>query len=448
MQGVPRARPGQASARDLLAIGAALIALTALGLLLLWWDGIPLPHESRARLFVATECLAGLLWLRAVVLVRRAMVPPRTLWIVLGVAAAMRVLAFLPPPLLSSDVYRYVWDGRVQHAGINPYRYLPDAPQLAYLRDSVVYPLVNRADYAHTIYPPAAQMAFAAASFVAPGLDGMKAMMTGFDVLAIIALLRLLRLARRDPAQVLIYAWLPLPVWEFVNNGHIDAVAAGLLTVALWVAAYRKSALTGLLLAAAALTKFLPGVVFPAFWRWRDWRLLAAFVLGLAAFYAPYIGVGWHVLGFLGGYAREEHISHGGGIFLLQVLDMAVTLPSWSVAAYVAVVLGILAVLATRFLLTPLPVDPGERVVTLARHAAVLGAVLLVALSPHYPWYLGWLAPLACLAPLASVAWLLAASPLLALGPIQHLLIPVALYGPATVLAVRDYRNAPSRILL
>ena len=66
------------------------------------------------------------------------------------------------PPFLSTDIFRYVWDGQVQAAGINPYRYVPAAPELAPLRDAMVYPNINRADYAPTIYPPAAQMFFLA----------------------------------------------------------------------------------------------------------------------------------------------------------------------------------------------------------------------------------------------------------------------------------------------
>ena len=61
-------------------------------------------------------------------------------------------------------MYRYVWDGRVQLAGINPYRYVPAADQLAFLRDAAVYPNINRAEYAHTVYPPVAQAIFALAA--------------------------------------------------------------------------------------------------------------------------------------------------------------------------------------------------------------------------------------------------------------------------------------------
>ena len=99
------------------------------------WQPIGLARCDPVGAFVASLCLAGVLWLLAVAIVRRGRLPPRTIWLVLGVAVAMRLLTLTAPPMLSSDVYRYVWDGRVQLAGINPYRYLPAADELAFLRD-------------------------------------------------------------------------------------------------------------------------------------------------------------------------------------------------------------------------------------------------------------------------------------------------------------------------
>ena len=429
-------------------LGVALVLLVALGLFVFMWRGLPLARIPRSQLFTATQCLAGLVWLAAVALVRRTAFPPRTLWLVLGTAAAMRVMTFAAPPLLSTDIYRYVWDGRVQSAGINPYRYLPDAPQLAFLRDQAVFPNINRADYAHTIYPPAAEALFALAGRVAPGVYGMKALMAAFDLLAIVALLRLLTLAGRDRAQVLIYAWLPLPIWEFAGNGHIDAMASGLLALALLSTAYGGAARTGIVLAAATLTKFLPGVIVPAFWRPWNWRMLVAFVLAIIAFYAPYLGVGTRVLGFLVGYVHEEHLVHGGGIFLLEVIDRIVPLPSWAAAAYAAAVLVLLAALSMRFVFaSPMPTDPGRLIIMQAGQGAILGAVLLVAISPHYPWYFSWLAPLTCLAPLASLNWLLIAAPLLSHDPVDYLSLAALIYVPATLLAVLDYRRARRRSL-
>jgi hypothetical protein len=426
-------------AASLAAIGAALVVLVAGGLAILLLD-----EHAPVAWFMTTVCVAGLLWLLAVALVRRGGLPRWTIWMVIAVAVAMRAMTLAAPPLLSTDVYRYVWDGRVQFAGINPYRYLPIAPELAFLRDDTVFPSINRADYAHTVYPPAAEMIYAVAAAITPGVFGMKLMMTAFDALAMVVLAWLLRVAGREPAELLIYAWLPLTVWEFAGNAHIDAAAAGLLALALLFAVRGRAVWTGIVLAFATLTKFLPAVVLPAFWRPRDWRLPIAFVVTLAVLYVPYLTVGWRVFGFLGGYVSEEGVENGHGIFLLQSLSSVVVLPGWAGAAYIVLALSVLALLAAWFAFGgPLPAAPGARLLQQARQAVILGAVVLVAVSPHYPWYFAWLAPLACLAPLPSVLWMLAAAPLLAHGAVETLVVPGAVYVPAAILALLELRRLP-----
>jgi hypothetical protein len=426
-------------AASLAAIGVALVVLVAGGLAILLFD-----EHAPVVWFMSTLCVAGLLWLLAVALVRRGGLPRWTIWMVIAVAVSMRAMTLAAPPLLSTDVYRYVWDGRVQLAGINPYRYLPVAPELASLRDDTVYPRINRADYAHTVYPPAAEMIYAAAAAITPGVFGMKLMMTAFDALAMVVLAWLLRVAGREPAELLIYAWLPLTVWEFAGNAHVDAVAAGLLALALLFAVRGRAVWTGIVLAFATLTKFLPAVVLPAFWRPRDWRLPIAFVVTLVVLYVPYAIVGWQVFGFLGGYVSEEGVENGHGIFLLQLLSSVVALPGWAAAAYIVLALSVLAVLAAWFAFGgPLPAAPGARLLQQARQAVILGAVVLVAVSPHYPWYFAWLAPLACLAPLPSVLWMLAAAPLLAHGAVETLVVPGAVYVPAAILALFELRRLP-----
>jgi alpha-1,6-mannosyltransferase len=423
----------------LLAIGAVLVVLVPAGI-----AALSLAGEASVPLFMTSICLAGALWLAAVALVRHGVLPHWMVWFVVGVAVLMRVTTLVASPLLSTDVYRYVWDGRVQMAGINPYRYVPAAPEVAFLRDDAVYPSINRAGYAPTVYPPAAEGVYALAAAVAPGVFGMKLVMAGFDALALGALTWLLRVADRPPAELLIYAWLPLPIWEFAGSAHVDAVAAGVLALALVVAARRRAVWTGILLAFATLTKFMPAVVVPAFWRPRDWRLPIAFACAVVVLYIPYLSVGWRVFGFLGGYVSEEGVESGHGIFLLQLLGSVATLPAWSGAAYIAGSLAVIGALAARFGFSgALPAAAGPRVLLVARQAAILGAAVLVAVSPHYPWYFAWLAPLACLAPIPSILWMLAAAPLLAHGAVEALIVPGAVYIPAAVLALRDLRRLP-----
>ncbi|MGY3618260.1 TIGR04282 family arsenosugar biosynthesis glycosyltransferase [Bradyrhizobium sp. USDA 10063] len=135
----------------LASIGAALVALTLV---------TPFAFEAYGdNAFIALSIAAGLLTIVATRLVERAP-PDRALLLVLGLRIALRICALLFDPLLSTDIYRYVWDGKVQAAGINPYRYMPADDALAFLRDGTIFPHINRADIAVTIYPPVAQFFF------------------------------------------------------------------------------------------------------------------------------------------------------------------------------------------------------------------------------------------------------------------------------------------------
>jgi hypothetical protein len=116
----------------------------------------------------------------------------------------------------------------------------------------------------------------------------------------------------------------------------------------------------------------------------------------------------------------------------------------------VAAVVVVLGALAASFAFGhELPGGPNIKVTQHARQAVILAAVLLFALSPHYPWYLAWLAPLACLAPRPSVLWMLGSAPLLAHGSFEYLAVPGAVYGPAMVLAAYElYRARTTRLAI
>src|ERR1700674_4046062 len=152
--------------------------------------------------------------------------------IILAGAVAMRLALLFVEPYLSSDLYRYIWDGRVQAAGINPYRYVPGAPELAQLRDPSIFPNINRADYAVTIYPPVAQALFFAVTRVSEGVVAWKAALLLFEAGTVAAIIALLRRQDAPATRVAAYAWHPLPVWEIAGNGHVDAAMIALLLLA------------------------------------------------------------------------------------------------------------------------------------------------------------------------------------------------------------------------
>jgi hypothetical protein len=101
--------------------------------------------------------------------------------VILVGAVAMRFALLFVEPYLSTDIYCYIWDGRVQAAGINPYRYVPSAPEVAHLRDVSIYPNINRAGYAVTIYPPTTQAIFLAITRLGESVLAMKLGLIAFE---------------------------------------------------------------------------------------------------------------------------------------------------------------------------------------------------------------------------------------------------------------------------
>jgi len=117
-----------------------------------------------------------ILYMAAILIIRSQPVDRYTFGIILTFAVAFRLVTLFPNPYLSSDIYRYAWDGVVQHAHISPYRYVPGDPALQFLREPNrdLFDHINRRDYAHTIYPPAAQLLFYVTTFINPTMTFLK----------------------------------------------------------------------------------------------------------------------------------------------------------------------------------------------------------------------------------------------------------------------------------
>jgi hypothetical protein len=372
----------------LITVGAALVLLNPIGLA---------AHGDWTADygFVATVLAQGGLYLFGVAALRRAGARRNVLAVVLVVAALLRLTLLFEPPLHSSDIYRYVWDGRVQAAGINPYRFIPADPALEPLRDGAIFSQINRANYAVTIYPPVAQMAFFLFTRVGETLWAVKLGWLALEVLAMLALARLLARLGRPSAELLLYAWHPLPVWETAGDGHVDAGMAALLVLALWAWTARRRLATGALLAASVLIKPLTLMALPAFWRPWDWRVPAAFVATAVLVYLPYLGVAGEVVGFLPAYVGEEGMDSGAGFYLLGLVGrLAGPLSAATSMVYLLAGTALVAALA-------LAAGRDHRIdaATTAGHAQRLLLVGLFVLSPNYPWYFLVLVPLGCLQP-------------------------------------------------
>ena len=318
-----------------------------------------------------------------------------TVALILAVALAMRLAVVASPPILSTDIFRYVWDGRVQAAGINPYRYVPADPALASLRDALIFPFINRADYAVTIYPPTAQAFFLAVTRLSESPLAIKFGLVACEGLTAFALLRLLARTGQPVSRLAAYAWHPLPVFEIAGQGHIDGLMVALMTLGIWAVLDRGRPVAGaVLVTLGALAKPFALLALPALWRPWDWRMVLAVPLTAALAYLPYLSVGTGVLGFLAtGYAQEQGIAGGWGFTLLRLWRAAFGERSHDTAVYLVLALGLIAALALRAGFRH-EADPHRRL----HDIGALCAAFLVLFSPEFPWYALLVAPFVAVA--------------------------------------------------
>ena len=316
---------------------------------------------------------------------------PRLLFWIFGLAAVTHAILTLMRPTLSDDMYRYVWNGRVQAQGISPYLYPPSAPELAYLRDEAVYPFINRKEFV-TVYPPAAESAYAVLWRILP--DNVRwfqiiMMLSGlFTGLLLIGLLRDLDL---PPSRVLIYFWSPLLAYETAHSAHVDGLILPFLVGAWWARARERDGLAGVLLGTATAMKFYPALLLPFLWRPGNpkgrWLMPLAFAVTTGAFYLPYLRTsGSSVLGFLPRYFRETFNISPLVSSLTNILDW---IGWYSPNRITLIALSMIAILSCWAILKPAP----NAEAAIRRCILPIGIITLLSQN-LFSWYMLWLLPL------------------------------------------------------
>lgn len=349
--------------------------------------------------------------------------------LILGVAAALRLLLIPLPPSLSDDTLRYVWDGKVLAAGHNPYLHAPEAPELAALRDPVWERMPHKE--VPTVYPPLALAVFTVAGFLPHPLIGVKILLTFAELLGCFLLTRLAVSLGKPAGRAIWYCWSPLAVLEVAGMGHVDGLLMAGMVAAVGYLVSQKPSRAGLAAAAGVLAKLVPLALLPLWTGFADRRarFLAIALLTVAVATFPVVlaiggmppglvkyGISWEFNGPL-----YEPLWRG---FDQISLDHTVKAGLDAAKAWTghhellnrlypfvypqllakATLLALFGVFFLRIFLgfwTPSGEDPKKRVVT--QTGRLLGGVVLCS-ATFYPWYLLWLLPWAALA--RHPAWL------------------------------------------
>jgi hypothetical protein len=322
-------------------------------------------------LFATGLCVSQLL---AVIGIRRAE-PPRTwLWIAVGVAVACRVLLMVGPVNYDSDMVRYVYDGRVQRFGYNPYAVVPSDPALAHTHTADTARMPSR--NAHTPYPPAAQLFFRLMVTLRESARVMKSVLTLLDIATIFIVLQWLRVTGRSEWLLLGYAWNPLVILEVAHSGHIDGLGVFWIALCAYWMARRRTSLAAVAFTLAVATKLLPIVLAPLFLGRVKPRDIAIGAGALLLLYLPFMTPGVMPIGAVSNVV--EHIRFNSPIF--RPLAWAVT-PTG--AAVFALAAGLAAAAWARWKLD----------VNAPAAWAWPMAIALACAPVIYPWYLLFFTP-------------------------------------------------------
>jgi hypothetical protein len=311
----------------------------------------------------------------------------RLLMAALLLAVAFRVPLALPRVGSDNDMVRYVYDGRLQRLGYNPFTVVPADPEMAgtHTEETLKMPSIH----ARTPYPAAAQLFFRFVVTIHDSARAMKLSLVACDLLTIAVLLAWLRSTSRSPWLALVYAWNPLVILEIAHSGHLDALGALWIAISAWMLSTGRGMRAMIAFVLAVATKLLPMVLLPLFWNRVKIRDAVVGAVVLAALYLPFRSAGTLPLGAVPNVV--EFIRFNGPLF--KALASVLTPQG---AAAVAVLLGLAVAAWLRFRTSA--DDPAAWAWPMA--------VSLAAAPVIYPWYLLCFTPfLFARATLPLIAW-------------------------------------------
>jgi alpha-1,6-mannosyltransferase len=334
-----------------------------------------IPGPVGAPPFLITLGVAAITYLLAMrELFRTRKYPLHVIVICLAMAAVWRVPFLLAPAGPQDDILRYVWDGRLQQLGYNPYTAIPSDPALAMLHTNETREM-NNPDLPSP-YPAGAQLFFRLVTAIHPSAFAFKAAFAACDLAIVLLLVGELRRLGRGEHWVLAYAWHPLPVTCVAYNGHIDILGVLLLLVSIAALRRGRRSIAAIAFGVAVAVKFLPAVLTPLYWRRVRIRdgLLAMLAVGLL--YAPFLKRGVAPVGSLGTFVQRFRFNAP----IFAALEQMVRPQA---AAGMSVLLGLLTAVWLR-----------RKQPTCSPDAWAWPMAASLACGPVvYPWYLLWLAP-------------------------------------------------------
>jgi hypothetical protein len=315
-------------------------------------------------------------------------------------AIAFRLTLLFSKPILSTDILRYYWEGKVIANGFNPYLYPPDAPQLAFLRDPV-WGYLNL-KYLPASYPPLLELFFAFVYIIFQSVFGYKVVFVIFDLALIGMICLVLKELNFDLKNVIVYAWAPLPIIEVAQSGHNDPLVVFLLFVFFLLFLRAKNVLSAHVLGLSVVSKFYPIFLFPyVLKRWGK-RATTIFLATVVLAYAPLLTMGLSL--FNGLLFAINTVDFNGSIFpaFVGLMTIMGVFANPGFAAQVLTYVVYMGILLWVFFYLRRGMKQRSDIMKIS--FVLIGSLLLLNRA-FFPWYVTWVVPF--LAFFSSPSWLL-----------------------------------------
>ena len=178
--------------------------------------------------------ISSLLYLLANILIKKISMENYHIFFLI-VLSVLTQLSFLNyEPIGSDDIYRYMWDGKVQANNINPYSYKPIDKELNELHSDILPSKMNYKEM-KTIYFPLSQWLFYV-GFKISGENfwGYKFLIFISIIISIVLFYKILVHLNMEKKRLLFFILSPLIYFQFSIDGHLDAFGLPLLISSLY----------------------------------------------------------------------------------------------------------------------------------------------------------------------------------------------------------------------
>ncbi len=321
----------------------------------------------------------------------------------LFIAISAQLLSMWNTPNLSIDFYRFLWDGEVNWAGINPFDYKPEeifaSPELNakiigasdYMQE--IYQGIGKQSQGnYSCYPPINQLYFLIATAFSNSLVFnvliLRLLIVLTEIIGAFYLIKLLKKLKIEVSRIWLLFLNPLWIIECTGNVHFEGVMLSFLFIAFYFLQKKKEVWGSLFFAIAVQIKLIPLMILPFFFRFLDWKksilFYASTIIIVLAFGVIQLN-SENIYNFGDSLRQYFQVFEFNSLVLYQYIQYGIWKTGWNMTKTYS---PQLSMIATYFIFTLALWGDIQNWGKLMRRITIAFFIYLLLSSTVHPWYI------------------------------------------------------------